>query len=1022
MRKIVSYAIKKRRLTVFFMIAAILFGAYSYYLMPRQETPDISAPAAQIRIFYPGASPEKVEEEVTEKLEDVMKDVPGFKTSETYTKESLSVGILMLEDGIDPEPSWDRLRVLMDDLEQELPDGIHSIAINTDIAETAGMIISMSGQGYSTEELADYADDVADQLSKIDGITRFDIVGDLEKNIEIAIDMERLNQYALSLEDVANMIKVQNVEIPSGKLDTGASRLTVQAEGVYSSLEDIRNTILLTSPQTGNTLRLRDIATVEMAVDDGTPRYYQDQSEAVLLAGYFTETLNVVHVGEEVEAALDVIQADLPKGINFHLAVYSPHDVEASINDFIMNLVQAVVFVILTVLIGMGMRNAVVVSTTIPLAIAMTFVAMYLLGIKLEQMSISALIIALGMLVDNAIVVSDSIQHYLDEGLDKLQACIKGTAEVATSILTSTATTVFSFLPLLLLDSAAGTFMFGVPSVVILALIASYVCALVSTPLMAYLLFKPSAPNKKEKFGRLRQFFDGLFETAMKHKITMALVLIVILAGTGVLAASMPTSMFPKADKNVLYIELRGENPSDLLATDAVMQDAMEILSMIPQVKHTTASVGEGLPKFYVTMRNVARSNDVGQVLVEFDPLEGGAEMTHDQVASTIQVALDELLIGGKASVRLLDIGSIGGAPIEMRLLGDSMEELESLSEELVVILEDIEGTTNVTTDFANRSYQYFIEVDEATAGLAGVSKYDIQKEVRNALSGNAASSYSRGGRSYALQIKSNVDSKERLENIAIKSSTTGEKVPLKNVATIQLKSSYPNITRWDGDRAVKISSDVLPGYSSAAIEEAFVARTAHMDMRGMALTFDGEADMVSDSFADLGKLGLVGLFLIMTVLIIQFNSYLQPAIILVTIPLSFAGALFSLYITGQELSFTAMLGMVSLMGIVVNNAIVLIDYINQARGEGQTALEACKTAVGRRLRPILLSTTTTVIGLVPLVVSGGETFRPMAIGLMGGLLFSTLLTLVFVPSLVAITHGKKEERGQPLELATEPQ
>ncbi len=992
----------------------MVIGLYSYYILPRQESPDVSAPIALITTVYPGASPEDVEELVTKKIEDEISEVKGYDYSNSTSKNGVSIVLLYLKDGADTDEGWDDLREKLQALEGELPSEILPIDINTSLTDTAGMIISMSGDNYTYEELADYAQVFKKELSKIDGVTKFEIDGDLEKQITVEVDIDKLNYYALSLDDISSIIQSQNINIPSGDVDDGKTKIAVKSNGTYASMKEIENTIIMVSSENGTVLRLKDIANIYYEVDSSSPRYKEMDTKAVLLTGYFADGQNVVLTGKEVEKKVEELSSNLPKDIDFNQVIFQPKDVAKSINDFVINLLEAVFFVIAVVFFGMGARNAIIVSTAIPLSICMTFIIMYGFGIKLEQMSISALIIALGMLVDNAIVVSDSIQSYINEGMEQFEACVKGTKDVAMSMLTSTLTTVLAFVPLLLIGSAVGQFIFGVPSVVIIALICSYICAIITTPTLAYIFFRKRDSKKKDKPSIIRNIFDKLLKLAMKRKLAMISVAIIAFLATGLLATQLEVSMFPKADKELMYINIQAENVSDLGVTEKLSSDVVKVVKEYPEVISYSEAIGDGLPKFYMTVKTGSPSKDFAQVLLKIRLKKDGRFESKDELLNHMQKELDKAIVGGSAVVNLLDAGTGGGSPIQIRVSAEKMERLEEVTDLITNELRAVEGTMNVDNDFIAKNYQFSVNVDENKASAYGISKYDVQKEVSIALRGKNSSSFRKNGNEYNIIVKSDIESKEKLENIAIKSAITGNKVLLKEIASIDMESQYPIIARYNKERSAVVTSEILNEYTAQDVEKQIknqVRDLGLLDLEDVKVDFDGEMGDIQDSFSDLGILAAFSLVLIVGVLVYQFNSYMQPFVILSTIPLALIGSIGGLFILKQPLSFTAMLGIVSLVGIVINNAIVLIDYINNSREMGSSVIEACKKAVDRRFNPIMLSTVTTVIGLIPLLISGGDMFRPMATALIGGLSISTILTLVVVPTIYNMVEGRSERK-----------
>ncbi len=1006
-RGITYKALKHSKLTLFLIVATLLAGLYSYMVLPRQESPDLSAPGAMVFIVYPGASPVEIEDYVIDVIEDELTEITGFDYAQTAIKSNMASIMVMLKDGVDVDASWNELDAIIEDVTPNLPSGVTQIITNTEIMNTPGMIIGITGDEYTHEELADYAEFFRTNLAKIDGVTGFDIFGDLDQEIEIEIDHALLNQYNLSMNSVVNIINAENVTMPTGSIDNGISKIEVSLDVEFQSIEDIKNVSLMVFPD-GRSIRLKDIAEINYKTDPDNPRFEINGKKAVYLAGYFEDSLNIVPVGDDVQGKIEELRESLPSNIEFSYMVYQPDDVRKSINDFMINLLEAIVFVIIVVFIGMGWRNAIVVSTVIPLSIGLTMIVMYSMGVKLEQMSISGLIISLGMLVDNAIVVSDSIQHHIDQGVDNLEAALTGTREVAFSILTSTLTTIFAFMPLLLLDSTVGKFVHGVPFVVTTALIASYICAIITTPLIAAMTFKKTKDAKERNNTKFRGIFNDLLDKSLKmKKRTIAFsILFVVICGFSM--TGMEAILLPKADKPVLQIDLSSEFASDMDKTEALADQVIDLLKDIPELKNYHVSIGSNLPKFYLSVMYRGASPDIAQIAYEFDLSESDRFEKKEELQVYVQSRLSNKLVGGTASTLLLELGNFS-KPIEIKIMGEDLDRLDEVRYNLISKMQSLPGVLNISDDFSSKEYQFYVEIDEAKASYHGFSKFDIQREASAALLGMDISSLKKNGRETPITIKSDISSLEEFENLGIVSSKTGNSVKLKELGEVEMISEFPVINHYAGERSVILSSDVSASYSTKDIEKELKEFVYSGDYDDVDFEFGGMMQRVKESVIDLVKLGIFSLLMILSVLILQFDSYRQPFVILATIPIAISSALMGLFISNQTLTFVAMMSLLALMGIVVNNAIVLLDAINTFRAQGMEIDEACKAAVNRRYRPITISTMTTVIGLVPLLISGGELFRPLAVALMTGLAFSTILTMIVVPTIYSLLMNDKE-------------
>lgn len=1006
MRKGAIYtAIQKRKLTLFVVILITIVGLYSYYITPKQEAPDFNAPAALITAVYPGASPEDVERLVTSKIEDKVIEIPGYDYMNSKSANNISIVVVRLEADSNIQEAWIELRQKMDDLQNELPRECQKIQVDTDLVKTAGIMISLSGENYTYEQLASYAEGIKKELSRLDGVASFEITGKQQKQININVDVDGLNFYRISLADITNVIKAQNVEIPSGSIDDGSAKINLKTPGSFQSIKDIENLILDVSEENGSIVKLKNIADVTLGLEDSNYKIKHNGKNAILLTGYFKNNKNIMIIGSEVEKKLVDLKLKLPDDVEVDEVHYQPRNVGKAVNDFIINLLEGVLFVVIVVFLGMGIRNAIIVSTAIPVSILMTFCAMHVLGIKIHQISIAALIIALGMLVDNAIVISDAIQVRIDSGEEKINACVNGVKEVAVPVFTSTLTTIAAFSPLLLLSSVAGQYMSSLPMIVIIALISSYLVALFVTPTIAYIFFRKG--KYKAKVSILRKFFDIMLVKAMKRKIFTVVFTILVVGLIAFIVPKLGLQFFPKADKNVIYIDLKTEKNIDLSTTENLVEQVSEILRDQGEVIKYTAAIGNGLPRFYNTLPYYANSNDIAQIRVELDLKKGNRFVDNSSMADYLQDIFDSHITNGRVTVKQLEVGEPIGAPVRIRITGDDIERLGEVARDIRNELDKIVGTTNVEDDYEDRLYEFGLDTDAEKASYFGISKYDVQNEVSIALRGREASVFRKGGREYNIIIKSNIRSKEQLENMAVKSSYTSNKILLKDIANINLRPQLPVINKFDRDFAVMVYSDVKPGYSFLSIQNQLQQRLKNINIDGVKIVFDGEREKITENFGNVGESAVLAILLIYGILLLQFGSFMQPLVILITVPLSTAGSVLGLYIFKQPLSFTALLGIVSLIGIVVNNAIVLIDFINSRRNEGKDIQQACYEATDQRFRPIMLTTTTTVIGLIPLVFSGSDMFRPMAITLMAGLMISTLLTLVIIPVVYSMVESK---------------
>jgi len=990
----IRLAIKNKQIVFYLLFVIFIGGLYSFTVIPKQEAPDINAPVARITAIYPGASRSDVEKFVTVKIEEELMNMEEHDYSFSYTYNSVTTIIVFMKYGINTNEVWTDLRRNLDDLQGELPSEVLDLTIDTDLSSTAGMIISLTGEPYDYDELSFYGRSITDALKNVDGVTKFEMIGEVGKEVKITIDGSEMNRLGISYEEVSRLLQAQNLEIPSGNIQTQDEDIPLRIKGSFDSLSDIENIIIDVSRDNYSVLKLKDIATVEFENEDASTIYRRDGKKAILLIGYFEENRNVLVVGDDVRDVIKDIKTRLPEDLVFEEVIFQPTEVDKSINGFIQNLLIGIGLVIIVVFIGMGFRNAIIVSFAIPTSILATLLMMPLVGVKIHSISITAFIVALGMLVDNAIVVSDSIQIKLDAGINKLDACITGTREVIISILTSTLTTIAAFSPLMMLNSIAGEYVKSLPQVVILALIASFFFAFLVTPCLAFVFFKPKVHNDKVKGKTVMQ---QLLEFGMKKKVFAFLIGILVIGILGSSFMFLNIIFFPKTDKTIMYIDIKAEKNIDTEYTKNVTDQIEALIKNEEGIKHYTTAIGGAIPKYYDTLGVYAEIPETAQIVMEID-LSKTEFSKNTFYAKYLQKIIDKSLLGGKADVKELEYAEPISSPVYIRVSGSDIDDLWVTTNELKNVLESIPGSDNVRTDYDPFVYEYEVVLDDERLSYYGLMKYDVLNEVSIALRGREVSVYRKQGEEFAISLGSDISTTEAIGNLMIKSSATGKKHLLKDLGSIELTKVRPTLRKYNGEKTIVLMSDLKNGYDSGSLEKAFKAKIADKDLANTKLTYDGESSKINVYFGNLGVTAVFAILMIFTILLIQFKNFRQSLIILLSLPLSAAGAIFGLFLMDQPISFTGMLGIISLIGIVVNNAIVLMEYINMKRAEGMSVDEAAISASVIRFRPIILSTITTVIGLLPLMLSNSELFKPLSVTLVFGLLVSTFLTLVFIP------------------------
>ncbi len=662
----------------------------------------------------------------------------------------------------------------------------------------------------------------------------------------------------------------------------------------------------------------------------------------------------------------------------------------------------------IVVMVGVSLRNGLIVSVALPISILFTFIIMNLLKMQFHFITISGLIVSLGILVDNAIVISEAIQHYLNNGLAKTDAIISAVKETAIPVLTSTLTTIVTFSIIYFVPGVTGQVAGDIPTVVITALIASYFVAMFVIPVFAYWFFKPEAKTKKLKKNYMAHTFMSMLELALKHKIITVASAFLTLGVAAFLALQLGMQFFPVASKPINYITFEGEGISLTASTDVSLQ-INEVLDNEPVIDNYTYAVGGDLPSFFLTVPSLANAPNVGQNMLQLneDEMEklGGPEAT----SKYLQNIMDKQIVGANVTVKSLEYSIPTDAKISFVIYGEDIEKLTQTADLMASALSEIEGTSRIQSTSINSQYEYNVNLDSEVLSAYGLLKYDVVKQINTSLMGATAGVYQTDSGNLDIILRSDINSLEDLQNLQIVGSVADTKVLLSQISTIDLQPSVPIIEHYNGKYYLQVLSNVLPGYNSFAIESEFTNDyLPNMDLQGISIESKGEVSNMLDLVVSLIFSAGFAVMLIYIILLFQFKTLKKPLIVLASIPLSFIGCGFGLWIFKMDIQAMALLGLVSLFGIVVNNSILLIEVMDTRLKAGDTAEQACLQAVQLRFRPIMLSTITTCIGLVPLIISADPMSAPMASVLLFGLLFSTVLTMVVVPTIYAIVEGKK--------------
>lgn len=1037
---ITRYAIEKNRITTVALFIILMAGLMSFQDMPRAEDPGFIIRWAQVITYFPGAGPDRVEMLVTDKLEKAIKEIPELDYVESESRTNVSVVMVAIKERYrEMRPIWDDLRRKIERVESELPDGIIGPIVNDEFGDVFGTVITLTGEGFSYAELKDVADEVRDELLRIGEVAKVDIYGAQEERIFVEYNNARLAELGLSPIQLSYIMQSRNIIIPGGNITTTDERIVLEPTGNFESVEDLRRSVV-TLPNSNEVVYLEDVADIYRDyVDPPSALMRSSGVPALGLAVSMREGGNIITLGAQVKATVDRLRGAYSYGIEFDIIAFQPEVVDRKVMDFIFNLLQAVGVVIAVMLIFLGIRTGLVVASLIPSALIMAILFMSLFGIGLDQVSLASLIIALGMLVDNAIVMSESTMVQMAAGKKPIQAAIDSAKELRIPLLTSSLTTAAAFLPIFLAESMVGEYTSSIFKVVTITLLCSWVLALTIIPMLCVLFLKvkhkTTGGDKSPYSNKFYSFYRGLLQAFLRHRVlTIAAVAVVfVIAMMGF--TLVPKLFFPETEDAFFTAEFELPIGTPIEKTDEIVTEIEKFIreeltvesGLEVGITNWGTFVGQGGPRFVLGYSPKTPSPEYAFMLLNVSSTEVIDEMI-DKIENFCFERYPEL----RTDVKRFSYGPPVVYPVAVRLSGRDKDRLFAVVDDVKARLAQIPGTRNIGDNWGHRTKKLLVKINQPRARSAGVSNQDVAVSLQAGLSGIELTQYREEDRIIPVTLRSVAADRHdigKLETLNVFSQLTGRSVPLKQVADVEVAWEPSKILRRDQLKTVTVYSYLRTGVTAAEVIdvlEPWMKEESAAWPPGYTWELGGEdeeSEAANQSIGD--KMPIAGL-IILVLLVWQFNSLRRSLIILITIPLGLIGVVVGLLVAKSYFGFMTLLGVVSLAGIVINNAIVLLERIKLEREEhGLPPQRAIIEAAQRRLRPILLTTATTVCGLVPLWLGGGAMWEPMAIAIIFGLIFATVLTLGVVPVLYSLffkVKFKDFEYSAPSEETAQPE
>ncbi|MBY5980815.1 efflux RND transporter permease subunit [Ferrimonas balearica] len=1023
---IAQYAIKHRVISWMFLIILAIGGVLAFQDLGRLEDPAFTIKDAMVITQYPGATAMEVEEELTYPLEKAIRQLPYVdKINSTSTPGMSQIMVSMKMDyGADELPQiWDELRRKVADEQPMLPPGAYPPKVMDDFGDVFGILLMVTGDNYSYSELKEYVDYMRRELELVDGVGKVALAGDQQEQIHIEISLKKLAALNLDVNTVVGLLNQQNAVLDAGKITIDGESLYLRPGGFDSSVDPI-----IHGRDTGQLVRLTDVATIHRGFQEIPTNLVQYNGDSAISLGIsFATGVNVVEVGQRIDAVLAELESAKPAGIHLHTLYDQPKEVDQSVNGFIISLAEAVGIVIVVLLFAMGLRSGLIIGLVLLLTVLGTFMMMQWTNVELHRISLGALIIALGMLVDNAIVVVEGILVGRQRGLSKLESATAIVKQTAWPLLGATVIAITAFAPIGLSPDATGEFMGSLFWVLCYSLFLSWITALTLTPFLADLLM-PATDSKSDNTdaadpyqGFIFTLFRGSLRFALRYKALTLGAMLLLLVGAGAGFGLVKNAFFPPSNTPIFYLDLWMPEGTDIRTTHQTVQAVEASILDKPGVDFVTSTTGQGMQRFTLTYQPEKQYAAFAQLQVRTDTRERMQALMRE-----LDSELPQRFPQAQFQQRLMEIGPSPASKIEARLSGPDPDTLRTLASQVETVFRADAGARNVRHNWRERTKVLVPVINESQARRLGISNEELAGTLQMAFGGTQVGLYRDGTRMLPIVVR--LPEAERVnfgsfDNITIWSPTLQTYVPVQQVVSrVDLVWQDSVIQRKDRKRTLTVMADhdILGDETAASLFNRLRPQVEAISLPpGYSLEWGGEFEAQNDAQSMLFSSLPMGYLFMFIITVFLFDSLRKPVVIWLTVPLSVIGVTVGLLVTNQPFTFTALLGLLSLSGMVLKNGIVLLDQLNLELASGKRPYDAVMDAAISRVRPVSMAALTTILGMIPLVFDAF--FASMAVTIMFGLGFATVLTLVVVPVLYAtfyrIAPPTKEAQPEPTPL-----
>ena len=1013
-----DWALRHKSIIYYFIAVLLTFGIFSFTHMGRMEDPDFTMRTMVVGVSWPGASPQQMSDQVTDKLEEKLRDLPGVDYTKSFTDGSKSVIYINLKEDLPSNkirPAWEEARNMINDEWKSLPSGVQGPSINDRFDDVYGTIYALSGDEFSYEEKRQQAENLKRQLLSVPNVKKITLIGVQEKSLDVTINKDKLASYQVSTQQLLTALKQQSAMVPAGMVNTDTNNVYLRINGVFDSVDAVKNMPIRINNQT---IRLGDIADVTMTYKDpSSPQFYYEGKPAIGIAISMDAGANNIEFGNAIDTKLKELKTTIPAGLNLDQVSNQPHIVKESIGDFSQSLFEAIAIVLLVSFASLGIRTGIVVALTIPVVVSTTFILMYENSIYLHKVSLGALILALGLLVDDAIIVVEMMSVKLEEGFNHWRAATFAYESTAFPMLSGTLITCAGFLPLALAEGMVAEFTKSLSIVVFMALILSWIASVLVSPVLGYKIIENKAEKPESEWTRrdhimhrLKTVFYARFESLLHWALGHHKAVLLLTLGAFILSLlSFPLikqEFFPSSTRSEIIVSMQFPQSSSIDYTQNQAKSLDALLKDNEHIDHFTTYVGEGSPRFVLTLEpELPRANFMQTVIVT-KSLED-----RDALFKDLQDQLNDQYPSALINMQFVQIGPPSKYPVMLRVSGPDASEVKTIANDVKTKMQEDKDLHNIAFDWPDTEPVAQIHIDPDKARMLGINSYAVSLHLQSLLSGTKSGEYYEGNQTIPVTFRLSGNENHNLAALSSLPIQTGNGsyVPLSQIATISMSQEEGIIWHRNMMPTISIHANVGPGVLGNAKTKEIYNKLAEyrQDLpTGYTIDLDGSAEKSVTAVQKLLVPMPIMLFAIMTILMFQLKRIALMFMALFTAPLGLIGVVLALNITRTPLGFMAILGIIALSGMIIRNSIILLDQIEIHRAEGQSAREAIINSATLRFRPIMLTAIAAILGMIPLM--GSVFWSPLAIAFSGGLLVATILTLIVLPVMYATWYKIK--------------